>query len=100
MTYLETLHILPYFGGDKRIIHKIELSPHSHYIIKMNNNEMIQNFEEENIIMKFRWHSHKYGYTDASIFVWIFIKSKRGKVEGKKEHINKEKHKDVTFDCL
>ena len=57
MTYLELLHILPCFGGDQRITHKIELSPHSHYIIKTNKNKMIRNLEEE-IIMKYRWHSH------------------------------------------
>ena len=81
MTYLEPLHVLPCFGGDQRITHKIELSPHSHYIIKMNKNEMIQNLEEENIIMKYRWHSNKHGYTDAFRFTWIFIKTKKGKVE-------------------
>ena len=42
MTYLEPLHILPYFRGVQRIKHKIELSPHSHYIIKTNKNEMIR----------------------------------------------------------
>ena len=90
MTYLEPLHVLPCFGGDQRITHKIELSPHSHYIIKTNKNEMIRNLEEENIIMKYRWHSHKHGYTDASRFTWIFIKTKRGKVEIEKLHINKK----------
>ena len=40
--------------------------------------------------MKYRWHSHKYGYTDASRFTWIFIKTKRGKVEKEEEHINKK----------
>ena len=51
--------------------------------------------------MKYWWHSHKYGYTDASKFTWTFVKTKRGKVEkNEEEHINKEKHKDVTFDCL
>ena len=64
-----------------RIIHKIELTPHSHYIIKTNKNEMIRNLEEENIIMKYRWHSHKHGYTDASSFTWTLIKTKREKVE-------------------
>ena len=55
MTYLAPLHVLPYFGGDQRITHKIELTPHSHYIIKTNKNEMIQNLEEEIIIiMKYR----------------------------------------------
>ena len=49
---------------------------------------MIQNLEEENIIMKYRWHSHKHGYTDASRFTWTFIKTKRGKVEIEEEHIN------------
>ena len=49
---------LPYFGGDQHIIHKIELSPHSHYIIKTNKNEMIQNIEEEIIIMKYRQQTH------------------------------------------
>ena len=58
MTYLKPLHVLPYFGGDQHITHKIELSPHSHYIIKTNKNEMIQNLEEE-IIMKYRWQAHK-----------------------------------------
>ena len=61
---------------------------------------MIWNLEEENIIMKYRWHSHEHGYTDASKFTWTFIKTKRGKVEKEEEHINKVKHKDVTFDCL
>ena len=89
MTYLEPLHVLPYFRGDQRITHKIELSPHSHYIIKMNKNEMIRNLEE-NIIMKYRWHSHKYGYIDASRFIWTFIKTKRGKIEIEEEHINKK----------
>ena len=51
---------------------------------------MIQNLEEENIIMKYRWHSHKNIYTYASRFTWIFIKIKRGKVEIEKEHINKK----------
>jgi len=51
MTYLEPLHVLPYFRGVQRIKHKIELSLHSHYIIKTNKNEIIQNLEEENIIM-------------------------------------------------
>ena len=58
MTYLEPLHVLPCFGGAQRISHKIELSPHSHYIIKTNKNEMIRGLEEENIIIKYRWHSH------------------------------------------
>ena len=65
MTYLEPLHVLPCFGGDQRITHKIELSPLSHYIIKTNKNEMIQNLEEENIIMKYQWHSYKHDYIDA-----------------------------------
>ena len=90
MTYLEPLHVLPYFGGFQRIIHKIELSPHSHYIIKTNKNEMIWSFEEENIIMKYRWYSHKHGYNDASTFTWIFIKIKRRKVEIEEEHIHKK----------
>ena len=81
MIYLETLHVLLCFRGDQRITHKIELSPHSHYIIKMNNNEMIWNLEEENIIMKYQWHSHKHGYTDACRFTWMLIITKRGKVE-------------------
>ena len=42
MTYQEPLHVLPYFEGDQHIAHKIELSPHSRYIIKTNKNEMIQ----------------------------------------------------------
>ena len=100
MTYLKTLHVLSYFGGDQRITHKIELSPHLHYIIKTDKNEMIRNLEEESIVMKYQWHSHKHGYTDASRFTWTFIKTKRGKVEKEEEHIKKEKHKDVTFDCL
>ena len=58
--------ILPYFGGDQRITHMIELNPHSHYITMMNKNEMIHNLEED-IIMKYQWHSHKHGYTDALI---------------------------------
>ena len=58
MTYLELLTRLPYFGGDQHIVHKIKLSPHSHYIIKMNKNEMIQNLEEEIIVMKYWWHIH------------------------------------------
>ena len=58
MTFLEPLHVSPYFRGDHRIIHKIELSPHSHYIIMTNKNEMIQNIEEEIIIIKYRWHTH------------------------------------------
>ena len=87
MTYLESLHVLPYFGGDKHITH----SPHSDYIIKTNKNEMIRHLEEDNIIMKYRWHSHKHDYIDASRFTWTFIKAKRGKVEIEKEHINKKK---------
>ena len=87
MTYIEPLHVLPCFGGDQRITHKIELSPYSHYIIEMNKNEMIRNLEEENIIMKYRWHSYKHGYTDASRFTWTFIKTKSGKVEKKKKNI-------------
>ena len=55
---------------------------------------MIQNLEEENIIIKYRWNSHKYGYTDAYRFTWTFIKIKRGKVEKEEEHINK-KHKKM-----
>ena len=85
MTYLEPLHVLPYFGGVQRITHKIELSPHSHYIIKMNKNEMIRNLEEENIIMKYQWHSHKHDYTDASRFTWMLIITKRGKVERRRK---------------
>ena len=54
---------------------------------------MIQNFEEKNIIMKYPWHSHKYGYIDASWFTWTFIKTKRGKVETEEEHINKKSMK-------
>ena len=54
---------------------------------------MIQNLEEENIIMKYRWHSHKYGYIDASRFTWTLIKTKRGKVEIEGEHINKKSMK-------
>ena len=53
---------------------------------------MIQNLEEENIIMKYRWHSHKYGYINALRFTWKFIKTKRGKVEIEEERINKEKN--------
>jgi len=34
MTYLGLLARLPCFGGDQRIIYKIKLSLHSHYIIK------------------------------------------------------------------
>ena len=97
MTYLKTLHVLPCFGGDQRIIHKIELSPHSHYIIKTNKNEMIRNLEEENIIMKYRRHPHKYGYIDASRFTWTFIKTKRGEVEIEEEHINKKSMKMLPF---
>ena len=89
---LEPLHVLPYFGGDQRLTHKIELSPHSHYIIKTNKIEMIE-IEEKNIIMKYRWHSQKNGYIDASRFTWTFIKIKRGKVEIKEEHINKKSMK-------
>ena len=48
---------------------------------------MIWNLEEENIIMKYRWHSRKHGYIDASWFTWIFIETKRGKVEIEEEHI-------------
>ena len=51
-------NVLPYFGGDQSITHKIELSPYSHYIIKMNKNKMIQNIEEDIIIMKYRWQTH------------------------------------------
>ena len=58
MTYLGSLVRLPCFGGDQRIIHKIELSPHSHYIMKTNKNEMIQNLEEEIIIMKYWWQTY------------------------------------------
>ena len=54
---------------------------------------MIQNLEEENIIMKYRWHSHKHGYIDASRFTWTFIKTKREKVEKEEEHINKKRKK-------
>ena len=50
---------------------------------------MIRNIEEENIIMKYRWHSHKLGYTDTSKFTWILIKIKTGKVEIE-EHIDKK----------
>ena len=89
MTYLKPLHVLPYFGGDQRITHKIVFSLHSHYIIKTNKNEMIQNLEEENIIMKYRWHSHKHDYTDASRFTWNIIKTKKRKSRIE-EHINKK----------
>ena len=41
----------------QRRIHKIELSLYSHYIIKTNKNEMIQNLEEE-IVMKYRWQTY------------------------------------------
>jgi len=40
--------------------------------------------------MKYRWYSHKHGYTDASRFTWIFIKIKREKVEIEEKHINKK----------
>ena len=40
--------------------------------------------------MKYSWHSQKHGHTDASRFTWIFIKTKRGKVEIEEEHINKK----------
>ena len=43
--------------------------------------------------MKYRWHSHEHGYTDASSFTWAFIKTKRGKVEKEEEHINKKRKK-------
>ena len=81
ITYLESFNVLPCFGGVQRISHKIELSPYPYYIIKMNKNEMIRNLEEENIIMKYRWRSHKNGYTDASRFTWMLIITKREKVE-------------------
>ena len=84
---------LPCFGDDQPITHKIELSFHSHYIIKTNKNEMIQNLEKENIIMKYRWHSHIHGYIDASMFTWTFIKTKGGKVKIEEQHINKKSMK-------
>ena len=88
-----TLACFTLLRGDQRITHKIELSPHSHYIIKMNKNEIIRNLEEENNIMKYWWHSHKHGYTEAFRFTWTFIKIKRGKVEKEEEHINKKRKK-------
>ena len=60
---------------------------------------MIQNLEEENIIMKYRWQLYNHGYANASRFTWIVIKTKREKAEKEEEHINQEKYKDVTFDC-
>jgi len=34
--------------------------------------------------MKYWRHSYKHGYTNASKFTWIFVKTKREKVEGKR----------------
>ena len=62
---------LPYFRGDQCITHKIELSPHPYYIMKMNKNKMIQTFEKEIIIMKYQSQSYKHGYTDATRFTLI-----------------------------
>ena len=101
MTYLEPLHVLPCFGGVQRISHRIELSPQSHYIIKTNKNEMIRSLEEENIIMNYRWHSHKHSYTDASGFTCMLIKTKRGKVERRRRKQKvKTNIKKITFYCL
>ena len=61
---------------------------------------MIQNLEEENIIMKYRWHSDKHDYTDALDSLGHSSKLKEEKQKKEEEHINKEKHKDVTFDYL
>ena len=74
--------ILPYFGGDQRITHKIELSARPQFIIKTNKNEMIQTLEEEIIIMKYGWHLHKQDYIDATTFTWIL------------SHIQKESEKN------
>jgi len=43
--------------------------------------------------MKYRSHSHKHDYIDASKFTWTFIKTKREKVKTKEEHINKKSMK-------
>ena len=47
--------------------------------------------------MKYRWHSRKHGYIDASRFTWTFIKIKRGKVEIEEEHINKKSTKTLRL---
>ena len=97
MTYLEPLHVLPFFEGDQRITHKVELSPHSHYIIKMNKNEMIRNLEEENIIMKYGWHSHKHSYTNASRSTWMLIITKRESRKKKKTKVKTNIKKKLLF---
>ena len=82
---------LPCFGGDQRIIHKIELSAHSYYIIK---NAIIQNLEEEIIIMKYRWQTH-------NMTIPILLESLRYSSKTKREsEKNKNKEEKVTFNSI
>ena len=88
---------LPYIGGDQHIIHKMELSHHSHDIIKTNKNEVIKNLEEEIIIIKYRWQTHNKAILLLLDRLDTHQKLKEEKKKKKEEYKNKEKHKQVTF---
>ena len=85
------LQVLPFcFGGVQRIDHKLELSPHAHYIVKHIKNEVMQSLEEENVFMNYRWLSRSLVIL-ALEFTCKLNKNKQGKVEEEDE--NKRKWK-------
>ena len=73
------------FGGVQRINHKLELSPHAHYIVKPSKNEVMRILEEENIFMNYRWLSRSLVML-ALDFTCKLNKYNQGKVEEEDEN--------------
>ena len=90
------LQVLPFcFGGDKRINHKLELSPRAHYIIKHIKNEVMRSLKEENVFMNYRWLSRSIVIL-ALEFTCKLNKYNQGKVEEEEESKTKQNESKDT----